>query len=110
MIDFKGMAMIKILKGLGIASIVFGVLGGIWADVGLGGVLIGVIGGFVGSAIYFALAMVLENQKAVMAKLFEKPSELVVPPRELSGRKCSKCGAEYDREMVCCPYCIHRVE
>ena len=85
-----------------IASIIVGIL-----TRSVSGFFMIVIGGAISSMIYFGLARVLDNQEAILGRLYRLEELEKKPPAKLS---CVKCEKEYDEGFSSCPHCAFRPE
>jgi Oxygen-sensitive ribonucleoside-triphosphate reductase len=66
-----------------------------------------VAGGFISALIFFALAVIIENQESIKGKL-DLQYEAFRKSQKYEKKTCSKCGREYDYDINSCPNCGNR--
>ena len=69
------------------------------------GFIFSLTGGIAGSMIFFALAMILDNQERIMSQLQPPSTQL----KHLVGKDtCTRCEKEYEKDRTSCPHCAFR--
>jgi hypothetical protein len=93
--------MAKFLFFIGIIIILIAAILG-FASGSFMGIIAALGSGIASAAIFFALAMILENQALILSHIQTLPR----PSKEKS--TCSRCGKQYDGDMNSCPHCGYR--
>ena len=86
---------------IGVVVLIIGVISGISAG-GFLGFFVGLIGGLVGAIIYFALAVIIDNQEAMRIQIqaiYDLSRKVVV------SKTCEKCKQDYEGDRTSCPHC-----
>ena len=97
---------VRILNVVGIAMIVLGVIAGIMTGAILS-FFFSLLGGIVSALIFFALALILDNQEMIMYQIQEQKA-YIKKHIVTETKTCSNCQYEYDRELSSCPHCGSR--
>lgn len=80
-----------------IGGFIFGIISGSFF-----GFIVALVGGIIGSVIYFVLAKILENQNKILSQLQSQSIKI----NKLAEKKiCEKWSTKYDEDMTSCPYC-----
>ncbi|MEG0894338.1 MAG: hypothetical protein RSE93_01380 [Oscillospiraceae bacterium] len=93
--------MATVLFFVGIATIVLGVLGGLFSGSVLAFIFT-TISAIISSLIFFSLSKVLENQEKIMGELYAIRQHTKKPIETITCKQCSKT---YQSDYSSCPHC-----
>ena len=96
--------MTTLLFALGGLKLIASVIIGIMTERFLGFILC-LVAGISSAAIFFALAIILNNQEKIMQML---NSESTQKRKLLPQKQCEKCEKMHDGDMTSCPHCGHK--